>query len=74
MCRNVKTLFNLEPQGHRRGDPGSLAAVRAHALGLHAAQALAAALPNAAYCSLSGQTHDIVPEALAPVLEEFFTG
>ena len=41
---------------------------------LHAAQAVADALPNADYHSLSGQTHDIIPEVLAPVLEEFFKG
>jgi pimeloyl-ACP methyl ester carboxylesterase len=41
---------------------------------LQAAQAVADALPNAEYRSLSGQTHDINPEALAPVLEEFFKG
>ena len=41
---------------------------------LHAAQAVADALPNAEYRSLSGQTHDIIPEVLAPVLEEFFKG
>src|SRR5947209_8517067 len=39
---------------------------------LQAAQAVADALPNAEYRSLSGQTHDIIPEVLAPVLEEFF--
>lgn len=38
------------------------------------AQALVDALPNAQHRRLSGQTHDIVPEALAPVLEEFFAG
>ena len=36
-----------------------------------AAQAVAAALPNAQFRSLEGQTHDIVPAVLAPVLEEF---
>ena len=41
---------------------------------LHAAQAVADALPTASYRSLSGQTHDIIPEALAPVLVEFFKG
>ena len=41
---------------------------------LQAAQAVADALPNAEYRSLSGQTHDIIPEILAPVLEEFFKG
>jgi hypothetical protein len=39
---------------------------------LQAAQAVADALPNAEYRSLSGQTHDINPQVLAPVLEEFF--
>lgn len=37
-----------------------------------AAQTLADALPNAQHRSLEGQTHDIVPAVLAPVLEEFF--
>jgi pimeloyl-ACP methyl ester carboxylesterase len=37
-----------------------------------AAQTLADALPNAQHRSLVGQTHDIVPAVLAPVLEEFF--
>ena len=39
-----------------------------------AAQTLTGALPNAQHRSLSGQTHDIVPEVLAPVLEAFFKG
>ena len=39
---------------------------------LHAAQAIAEGLPNAEYRSLAGQTHDINPEVLAPVLEKFF--
>jgi pimeloyl-ACP methyl ester carboxylesterase len=37
-----------------------------------AAQALAAALPTGRYRTLEGQTHDIVPAVVAPVLEEFF--
>jgi pimeloyl-ACP methyl ester carboxylesterase len=37
-----------------------------------AAQAAAQALPNAQYRSLEGQTHDVSPEVLAPVLIEFF--
>ncbi len=41
---------------------------------LQAAQAVADVLPNAEYRSLSGQTHDIIPEVLAPVLVEFFKG
>ena len=36
------------------------------------AQALVDALPNGQYRRLPGQTHDIVPEVMAPVLEEFF--
>ena len=39
---------------------------------LQAAQAVADALPNVAYRSLADQTHDIIPQVLAPVLEEFF--
>jgi pimeloyl-ACP methyl ester carboxylesterase len=39
-----------------------------------AAQVVAAALPTASYRSLEGQTHDLVPAVLAPVLEEFFKG
>jgi pimeloyl-ACP methyl ester carboxylesterase len=38
----------------------------------NAAQALAHALPNAKLRTLEGQTHDVAPEALAPVLVEFF--
>ncbi len=38
------------------------------------AQALVDALPNAQHCRLPGQTHDIVPAVMAPVLEEFFAG
>ncbi len=40
----------------------------------NAAQAAAAALPNAQRRTLEGQTHDVAPEVLAPVLEEFFAG
>jgi pimeloyl-ACP methyl ester carboxylesterase len=40
----------------------------------HAAQSLAAILPNARYRSLEGQTHAVDPARLAPVLVEFFTG
>jgi pimeloyl-ACP methyl ester carboxylesterase len=36
------------------------------------AQALADALPNAQRRTLAGQTHDLVPAVLAPVLVEFF--
>jgi pimeloyl-ACP methyl ester carboxylesterase len=40
---------------------------------MHAsAQALAAAVPDGQYRSLEGQTHEVAPEALAPVLVEFF--
>jgi pimeloyl-ACP methyl ester carboxylesterase len=37
-----------------------------------AEEALASLLQNAEYLSLDGQTHDIVPPVLAPVLKEFF--
>lgn len=37
-----------------------------------AAQTIVDALPNARHRSLEGQTHDIVPAVLTPVLEEFF--
>ena len=36
------------------------------------AQAMADALPHAQRRTLKGQTHDVAPEVLAPVLEEFF--
>jgi len=38
----------------------------------NAMQALADVLPNARYQTLQGQTHVVKPEALAPVLVEFF--
>ena len=38
------------------------------------AMKLANAIPNAKYRILDGQTHDPSPDALAPVLVEFFTG
>jgi pimeloyl-ACP methyl ester carboxylesterase len=42
---------------------------------IHAtARALADILPNGQRRTLEGQTHDVAPEALAPVLEEFFAG
>lgn len=37
----------------------------------HAAQALANALPDSQYRSLEGQTHEVTPDALAPVVAEF---
>jgi pimeloyl-ACP methyl ester carboxylesterase len=40
----------------------------------NAAQAVAQALPNAKHRTLEGQTHDVAPEILAPMLEEFFKG
>jgi pimeloyl-ACP methyl ester carboxylesterase len=40
----------------------------------HAMQALADVLPNARHRTLEGQTHIVMPEALAPVLTEFFVG
>jgi hypothetical protein len=36
------------------------------------AVALTNAIPNARHRTLEGQTHDVAPEALAPVLVEFF--
>lgn len=38
------------------------------------APALADVIPDARARVLEGQTHDLVPQALAPVLEEFFAG
>jgi pimeloyl-ACP methyl ester carboxylesterase len=38
-----------------------------------AAKATAEALPAAEYRTLDGQTHDVAPDALAPVLVEFFS-
>lgn len=40
----------------------------------NAVQALVNILPNAQRRTLVGQTHDVAPEALAPVLAEFFAG
>ena len=40
----------------------------------NAAQAVARALPNAQHRILEGQTHNFAPDALAPVLEQFFAG
>ncbi|HEX6557500.1 MAG TPA: alpha/beta hydrolase [Ktedonobacteraceae bacterium] len=40
----------------------------------HAAQAVADALPHAQRRTLAGQPHNVDPEALAPVLVEFFKG
>ncbi len=40
----------------------------------NAAQAVAHALPDAKIRTLEGQTHDVAPEVLAPVLVEFFMG
>lgn len=40
----------------------------------NAAQAVAHALPNGQHRTLEGQTHDVAPEVLAPVLVEFFKG
>jgi pimeloyl-ACP methyl ester carboxylesterase len=47
---------------------GEKSDVRLH----HAAQAVAETLPNAQRRTLESQTHEVAPEALAPVLEEFF--
>jgi pimeloyl-ACP methyl ester carboxylesterase len=38
------------------------------------ALALAKAMPNAQHWTLEGQTHAVTPEAIAPVLVEFFAG
>jgi pimeloyl-ACP methyl ester carboxylesterase len=38
----------------------------------HTAQAVAATIPNAQHRTLEGQTHDVAPEVMAPVLREFF--
>lgn len=40
----------------------------------NSADAVAKALPNAQRRTLEGQTHDVAAEALAPALQEFFTG
>jgi hypothetical protein len=37
-----------------------------------AARELAKVIPNARYYVLEGQTHEVAPEAMAPVLVEFF--
>jgi pimeloyl-ACP methyl ester carboxylesterase len=39
-----------------------------------AAKATAAAIPGARYVTLDGQTHDVAPQPLAPVLVDFFRG
>jgi len=36
-----------------------------------AAQALAAAIPNGRHMTPEGQSHDVEPEVLAPVLTDF---
>jgi len=38
------------------------------------AMALAKSIPHAKYRALEGQGHEVAPEALAPVLIEFFKG
>lgn len=43
-----------------------------HELMRQAAQSLAKALPDGRILTLKGQGHDIVPEVVSPVLEEFF--
>ncbi len=40
----------------------------------NAAEAVAHSLPNAQRCTLAGQTHDVDPDVLAPMLAEFFAG
>ncbi len=39
----------------------------------NAARSVARALPRGRHRTLTGQTHDVAPHVLAPVLEEFFT-
>ena len=39
----------------------------------HTAEAVANAIPKGRYLLLEGQNHDIVPDVVAPVLQEFFT-
>ncbi|HMB24513.1 MAG TPA: hypothetical protein VKP08_16835, partial [Anaerolineales bacterium] len=45
-----------------------------YAFMLDTAMALAEAMPNAGHRTLAGQTHDVSPEVLAPILTEFFQG
>jgi hypothetical protein len=40
----------------------------------NAAQGLVDVLPDAQRRTIEGQTHDVDPSLLAPVLEEFFAG
>jgi pimeloyl-ACP methyl ester carboxylesterase len=40
----------------------------------NAVRTLAAILPNAEHRTMEGQTHQVSPDALAPVLDAFFTG
>jgi pimeloyl-ACP methyl ester carboxylesterase len=40
----------------------------------HAVQAVAGAIPGAQLRMLDGQTHEVAPDAIAPVLEAFFQG
>ncbi|WP_248962212.1 alpha/beta fold hydrolase [Sphaerisporangium perillae] len=55
------------------GVPALVLAGGASPLGLqHAAKATSDALPTAEHRTLDGQTHDVAPDALAPVLAEFF--
>jgi pimeloyl-ACP methyl ester carboxylesterase len=39
---------------------------------LETAKTLSALIPNAKLSTLDGQTHEVQPEALAPVMVEFF--
>jgi len=47
---------------------------RSPAMMHEAAQSLARAVERAKRLTLEGQTHDVKPEALAPVIAEFFHG
>ena len=40
----------------------------------HAVKAVADALPNVERRTLKGQTHNVAPKVLAPVVREFFAG
>jgi pimeloyl-ACP methyl ester carboxylesterase len=40
----------------------------------HAVQAIAGVIPGAQLRMLDGQTHEVAPDAIAPVLEAFFKG
>jgi pimeloyl-ACP methyl ester carboxylesterase len=51
-----------------------LAGEQSHPIMRQAAQALAESLPAGRYCPLAGQGHDINPDVVAPLLQEFLLG